>query len=61
MKKHISKSPYYKNIILTKETSKGMVSETGIVDYNVNPEYIPKNIWVDIEKNIMRNQIKERY
>ena len=54
------RSPYRKTISQTKITSKGLVDELGIIDFNVNPEYIPSMILKDIEENVGKTVIKNR-
>lgn len=53
--KYMSESHYCKSITLVKETPRGMVAEIGIIDYNVNPEHISKNILIEIEEQIKQS------
>lgn len=48
----MSKEYYRKTITYTKSLRDGFVCESGIIDFKVNPEYIPKNILVEIQDRI---------
>lgn len=54
------RSPYRKTISQTKITPKGLVDELGIIDFNVNPEYIPSVILKDIEEKVEETIIKNK-
>lgn len=49
-------SPYRETISRTKITVDGLINELGIIDINVNPEYIPVNILLQIQKKGVKNE-----